>query len=517
MQLEPGHAAIVPDAAIVDLDLTNFTVRQLPDNNTLVRRNTSTDQFCEIRVASVGNVDAGKSSLVATLCYNSLDDGKGLARSWSNRYDHEEEYGRTSSVNHAILGFDSQGRVVNRPRGDLTSRVRKHRPRLVWQDVCAHASKIISFSDLPGHEKYVKTTVLGLTGHAPHYAMLVLGANTGGLTGTTLSHLGLIMALRLPFFVVVTKIDMAPDNILHELKVALAQRIRGPGVRRVPMDISTASNVITAVQDRDTCPIFYVSNVTGAGLDTLRLFLDLIPVRGANSNSTDPLYMRVDDVYQVTGIGPIISGTVTAGHVCKDMVVTIGPLPDNTFASASIRDVHCNRLDTGYASAGASCTVALRGVKHGQLRKGLVLLPQNTPAHASRRFVADILVVRNPSTIFRGYQATVHIESVQQTCSFIKIWGRDEDPETNDIFQEVLEGDDARPHLKLTDRRRVTLQFMQRGEYIQPGQTIIIREDKCRAVGTIVSCIQDDNVTVLPKRTSKKRQRRANKHTLYEL
>lgn len=512
---------IVSNHASIDVNSLSkdYTVRQLPENSLIVRRNAKPDEFCEIRIASVGNVDAGKSSLVATLCYNSLDDGKGLARSWSNRYDHEEEYGRTSSVNHSILGFDSQGRVVNKPRGDLTSKARKHRPRLVWQDVCAQASKIVSFSDLPGHEKYVKTTVLGLTGHAPHYAMLVLGANTGGLTGTTLSHLGLIMALRLPFFIVVTKIDMAPDHILQDLKAAVWQRIKGPGVRRVPMDVCNLSDAVLAAQTNDLCPIFYVSNVSGAGLDALRLFLDLIPAKTMTRqmNSMDPLYMRVDDVYQVTGIGPVVSGTVMSGHVSKDMAVMIGPMADNSFVPASVRDVHCNRLDTGQASAGASCTVALRGVKHSQLRRGLVLLPPGAAAKSSRQFVADILVVRNPSTIFRGYQAMVHSESVQQTCSFIKIWGCDEDPDTTEIFHEVLENNENRPHLKLTDRRRVTLQFTQRNEYIEAGQSIIIREDKCRAVGVIVKCVYDTNVITLPKRPSKKRQRRAAKHTLYEL
>lgn len=33
--------------------------------------------------------------------------------------------------------------------------------------------------DLAGHHKYLKTTIFGLTGYAPDFAMLVVSANTG--------------------------------------------------------------------------------------------------------------------------------------------------------------------------------------------------------------------------------------------------------------------------------------------------------------------------------------------------
>jgi GTPase len=41
--------------------------------------------------------------------------------------------------------------------------------------VCHDAWKVLSFIDLAGHEKYLKTTVFGLTGHAPDFAVLMVG------------------------------------------------------------------------------------------------------------------------------------------------------------------------------------------------------------------------------------------------------------------------------------------------------------------------------------------------------
>ena len=63
------------------------------------------------RVAVVGNVDAGKSTLLGVLTHGELDNGRGFARQKLFRHKHEMESGRTSSVGNDILGFDQEGQV----------------------------------------------------------------------------------------------------------------------------------------------------------------------------------------------------------------------------------------------------------------------------------------------------------------------------------------------------------------------------------------------------------------------
>lgn len=69
--------------------------------------------------------------------------------------------------------------------------------------------------DLCGHEKYLKTTMFGLTGLLPDYAMIIIGLNMG-ISRMTREHLGLVYYLKIPFFVVLTKIDLCPENIYKE-------------------------------------------------------------------------------------------------------------------------------------------------------------------------------------------------------------------------------------------------------------------------------------------------------------
>lgn len=69
----------------------------------LVRQKVDEADFMEIRVAVVGNVDAGKSTLLGVLTHGELDNGRGFARQRLFRHKHELESGRTSSVGNDIL------------------------------------------------------------------------------------------------------------------------------------------------------------------------------------------------------------------------------------------------------------------------------------------------------------------------------------------------------------------------------------------------------------------------------
>jgi GTPase len=131
-------------------------------------------------------VDAGKSTMLGVLVKGGLDDGRGKARVNLFRHKHEVESGRTSSVGMEIMGFDVQGEVV-------TSSVPGR--KLTWEEIGKrsvistkffdHAranrnqAKVISFTDLAGHERYLRTTVFGLLSSSPNYCLLMVAANNG--------------------------------------------------------------------------------------------------------------------------------------------------------------------------------------------------------------------------------------------------------------------------------------------------------------------------------------------------
>ena len=68
------------------------------------------------------------------------------------RHLHEIISGRTSSISHEIIGFDNKGQVLN------------YSAMKTAEEICEKAAKVVSFIDLAGHMKYLRTTLLGLTG-----------------------------------------------------------------------------------------------------------------------------------------------------------------------------------------------------------------------------------------------------------------------------------------------------------------------------------------------------------------
>jgi GTPase len=70
----------------------------------------------DIRIAVIGNVDSGKSTLVGVLTKGLLDDGRGKARAKVFNFAHEQNNGRTSSIGQEIMGFAEDQKQIELER-----------------------------------------------------------------------------------------------------------------------------------------------------------------------------------------------------------------------------------------------------------------------------------------------------------------------------------------------------------------------------------------------------------------
>jgi GTPase len=335
----------------------------------MVRRQPeSIDELLEIRVAVVGNVDAGKSTLLGVLTKGTLDDGRGRTRVNLFRHKHEIESGRTSSVGMEILGYDVDSNIVL--SGDPGR-------KLKWEEIGHRSAKVIGFTDLAGHERYLRTTVFGLLGTSPDYVMLMVAANNG-LIGMSKEHLGIAMALNVPVLVVITKIDICPPQILQQTITQLTKILKSPGARKIPIFIKSKEEVInTATQfvSERICPIFQVSNVTGEGLDYVRTFLNILPFHG-KFDSDAPFEFHVNDCFSVPFVGTVVSGVVKSGVIHAGDNILIGPDSLGNFTPTVIRSIERKRLPVPVCSAGQSASFALKRVRRKDVRKGMVVLPK---------------------------------------------------------------------------------------------------------------------------------------------
>ncbi|TDH15685.1 hypothetical protein EPR50_G00011850 [Perca flavescens] len=431
----------------------------------LIRRRVGEQDFLEVRVAVVGNVDAGKSTLLGVLTHGELDNGRGFARQKLFRHKHEMESGRTSSVGNDILGFDQEGQVVNKPDS--------HGGSLDWTKICEKSSKVITFIDLAGHEKYLKTTVFGMTGHLPDFCMLMVGSNAG-IVGMTKEHLGLALALNVPVFVVVTKIDMCPANILQETLKLLQRLLKSQGCRKIPVLVQNKDDVIVTASNFSSermCPIFQISNVTGENMDLLKMFLNLLSSR-TNFNNDEPAEFQIDDTYSVPGVGTVVSGTTLRGMIRLNDTLLLGPDPLGTFIPIAVKSIHRKRMPVKEVRGGQTASFALKKIKRSYIRKGMVMVSPKLMPQATWEFEAEILVLHHPTTISPRYQAMVHCGSIRQTATILTM---------------------NKDCLRTGDKATVHFRFIKTPEYLHYDHKLVFREGRTKAVGTITKLLQAVN------------------------
>ncbi|KAJ8345802.1 hypothetical protein SKAU_G00299950 [Synaphobranchus kaupii] len=425
----------------------------------LIRRRVGETDFLEVRVAVVGNVDAGKSTLLGVLTHGELDNGRGFARQKLFRHKHEMESGRTSSVGNDILGFDHEGQVVNKPDS--------HGGCLDWTKICEKSSKVITFIDLAGHEKYLKTTVFGMTGHLPDFCMLMVGSNAG-IVGMTKEHLGLALALNVPVFVVVTKIDMCPANILQETLKLLQRLLKSPGCRKIPVLVQNKDDVIVT---RFQLQLREISNVTGENMELLKMFLNLLSSRTSYSDE-EPAEFQIDDTYSVPGVGTVVSGTTLRGLIRLNDTMLLGPDPLGNFLPIAVKSIHRKRMPVKEVRGGQTASFALKKIKRSSIRKGMVMVSPKLSPQASWEFEAEILVLHHPTTISPRYQAMVHCGSIRQTATILTM---------------------NRDCLRTGDKATVHFRFIKTPEYLHTEQRLVFREGRTKAVGTITKLLQSTN------------------------
>ena len=440
----PGHVG----------EVAQVLVRQVPKTY---------EDYLDLKIATAGNVDSGKSTLIGVLTGNgNLDNGRGLARAQIFTHQHEMDSGRTSAVSQQIMGFSSKGDIVN------YSGIRS----LSWSDLMEKSSKVVTFFDLAGHERYLKTTVFGLTAHAPDYCMLVIGANMGVLRMTK-EHLAIALALKVPVFVVITKVDIAPDHVYQNTLKVIQRLLKSPGARKLPVMIKSQDEVALCsqniVNDR-VVPIFTISNVTGDGLGLLRSFLNLVPSRrNWRQHIQEPAEFLIDETFSVPGVGTVVAGTVTAGVVTVGQTLSMGPGYSGKFELVAVKSVHYKRTPVKKLVAGQAGSLALKKVKRTTVRKGMVLLDTKMMARSVWEFQAEVLILSHGTSIKKNYQPVVHCSTVRQACKVVEI---------------------DSPVVRMGDRAHIHFRFMYNPEYVKVGSRFIFREGRTKGIGKILSLLK---------------------------
>ncbi len=402
-------------------------------------------------VATAGHVDSGKSTLLGSLISGMPDDGAGKTRIFLDTLPHEIQRGLSADLSYALYGFkDGKPIKLKNPLD------KKERAKLVEE-----AEKIVSFVDTVGHEPWLRTTIRGLVGQNIDYALLTVGVDSG-VTRITKEHLGLLMAMNIPTVIVLTKIDRFDEQKVQEVEEEVESLLKYIG--KIPIKIKSKEDVTLVLDKLDVVvPMLRVSSVTLEGFELLDYLLMLLPPR--ERKLEEPFLMYIDKVYNVKGVGTVVSGTVKQGKLEAGKELLLGPMNDGRFVKVKATSIQTHYHSLDEAEAGFVIGIAIRGVKHEAVKRGMILCEPSLNPKPVRSFEAEIMVLTHPTVIKSGYEPVVHLATVAETVKL-----------------ECLD----KEYLKAGETGRVRMIFKFRPYYIEPNTRFVFREGKTKGIGKVL-------------------------------
>jgi elongation factor 1-alpha len=437
----------------------------------------------EISVAVVGSVDSGKSTLIGTIISNKLDDGNGLNRSIVSFHNHEIKSGKTSSISvHSLKNYQNNNSVI--------------------------------LIDLCGHEKYLKTTLYGIMGYFPDYAIVIVGANRGILKMTR-EHTKILHHLKMPIILVVTKIDLIEklcidsnsdyDDMLNKLTNDI-KKIYSKGNYNV-YDMNNCDEFI--VPNNNTIPLFKLSCKTGVGLDLFKNYISKLPKNKeiiisplieklVNKKPNTNYFIFYDEkIYNPPGIGLVVSGILKCSSLDDGVKINsqlfLGPGNSSNSTKNttdfiqvkvwSIYNYYNEKIDKLYN--GQKGCLAIRSDKKLNkelFRKGSILTNNiDIIKYASYKYKASIKLLSHPSNVKDNFTPVIHCSTIRQSASIKIINVKNKNTnDTNDTdYNEnkcIYPGDTA----------IVIIEFKYYPEIIEPNELFFLREGLTLGIGTII-------------------------------
>lgn len=407
-----------------------------------------------IIISTAGHVNHGKSTLIACLMRGSPDKG-GKAWLYLDVLPHEIERGLSADLHYALYGFKDGKPIHFKNPLDKKERAK----------VAEKADKLISFVDTVGHEPWLRTTIRGLVGQSIDYGVLVVAADDG-VTHITREHLGLQLAMDLPTIICITKTDKVPPAKVEEVEDQVDELLKNVG--RVPYRIRKGEDMLVIIDKLMTIvPVISTSAVTLEGYDLLNKLLLFLPERKKDVDK--PFLMFIDRVYNITGVGTVVSGTIKQGRLQVGTELILGPDSAGRFRKVKAKSIEMHYQRLAEANAGLIVGIALHGVKPKDIGRGMILCERDVKPRAVRSFEGEILVLSHPTRISSGYEPVYHDHTVAESVKL-----------------QLLD----KKYLKSGESGQVRMIFRYKPQFIDEGDRFVFREGKTKGIGTVTKILK---------------------------
>ncbi len=408
-----------------------------------------------MNVVFVGHVDAGKSTCVGRLMF---DSGAVSEQEMKKLKEEAEKHGKA--------GFEF---------AYVMDKIKEERERGVTIDLAY--KKIltqkyqITIIDAPGHRDFVKNMITGAS--QADAAFLVISAPAGVQPQTT-EHLWLLRTMGVKnIAVAVNKMDDVnyDEAKFNQVKEDVSKLLKQVGINpdETPFLAVSGLQGDNVVKKSDKMPWY-------KGPTIMEQF-DIFPQPELPTNL--PMRMPVQDVYEITGIGTVPVGKVETGIMKKGMKVKVLPGRTGEGVEGELKTIEMHHEMLEEAQAGDNVGINIRGVGKKDIARGDVVCEASNPIPIVKEFIAQIAVINHPTVLAKGYTPVFHVHTAQVPCQFTELIEQI-DPKTGQVIKEnpdfLKNGDVARVKIRPQGNLALETQkenpFMSRFAVRDAGQTV---------------------------------------------
>jgi len=243
--------------------------------------------------------------------------------------------------------------LVEALTGTNPDRLKEERERGITIDLgFAHldlgGSDVVSFIDVPGHERFVRNMLAGA--HGIDAALLVVAADESVMPQTR-EHFQICRLLGIPRgLVALTKCDVADADTQGLAELEVRELVAGSFL--------------------EGAPVVRVSARTGLGLPRLREALATLAHATPARPAAGLLRLPIDRAFTLHGFGTVLTGTVVAGRLSLGDEVELAP----SGRTGRVRGLQVHGGSVAAVAAGSRAAVNVAGLELGQVRRGDVLI-----------------------------------------------------------------------------------------------------------------------------------------------
>ena len=287
-------------------------------------------------IGTAGHIDHGKTLLV-----------KGLTGTDTDRTPEEQARGITIELGFAFFGDDA------------------------------------TIIDVPGHERFVKTMVAGVS--TIDVALLVIAADDGVMPQSR-EHLDVLELLGVERGIIaLNKVDLADDDWLDLVEEDIRELVAGTFLAEAP--------------------IARVSAVSLQGMDELKQQLQQAIAHTEEKRAEGPFRLSIDRAFSAKGFGLVCTGTVLSGRLAKGDAVEV--LPAGTEVRARSMQRHGEEVTA--VGAGDRAAINVVGQERTQIERGDVLAEPGSLAPSSMLDARLRLVPSCPKELEHRTRVRLHL------------------------------------------------------------------------------------------------------------